>query len=114
MEAPGPSRWTYAAAGLAAGTAIAGGALAIAAGAIDPGADAKTGPDVTVDELASDAETAHGLAVAADVFFGLAVASGVASVVLAATTRAPSPGAPTTGRIELLWRGTAVGARWRF
>ncbi len=77
------SPWVWAT-GAAATSALAVGViLASRAVAVDPGDEATTGPDVSLDDLHSDASQAHTLAIGADVAFGIAFAATAATVVLA-------------------------------
>jgi tetratricopeptide (TPR) repeat protein len=87
-ESPGLSTWTYVAGGVAISSLVVGGVFGGIAAGMDPGADASTGDGVTVDDLSDDASTAHGLAVAADVFFILGGVAAGATLVLALTTEA--------------------------
>jgi hypothetical protein len=68
------------------------------AAALHPGGDATTGPDVSLDDLQSDAEQAHGLAIGADIAFGLAAAATAATVVLAFTLTGEPASTASTAR----------------
>ncbi|MBI4699762.1 MAG: tetratricopeptide repeat protein [Deltaproteobacteria bacterium] len=111
----GLSPWIYGAGASAGGALLLGTVAGICAVALHPGAGAATGPDVTVDDLRSDAAVAHGFAVVADVAVALGAAAGTATVVLYFTLPRVKPrpaDAEDALRVEL---GPGRGqATWRF
>jgi tetratricopeptide (TPR) repeat protein len=77
------SPWVWVTGATAVSALAVGAIMASRAGAIDPGKEATTGPDLSLDELRNSASEAHSMAIGADVAFGLAFAATAATVVLA-------------------------------
>lgn len=108
-----------AAGGVAAGALIVANVFAVSALVRDPGADARTGPDVSADDLLADAKAAHRDAVIADV--ALIVTGLAGSLALyfylttpparRATTVTPAPALPAPQRpfSRQVQRGVALG-----
>jgi tetratricopeptide (TPR) repeat protein len=82
----GISSWVWVSGGVALVSFGVAAVLASQASARDPGDEAITGDDVTVQSLRDDASAAHSLAIGADVFLAVGVAATAATVVLAITT----------------------------
>jgi tetratricopeptide (TPR) repeat protein len=97
----GPNPWFYGTAAAAAGTLIVGLALAGRAADVNPGDEAATGPDVSIDELEARADEAHRLAIAADVFLVAAACGTVATIVLAFTLPSAEAGESRKERARL-------------
>jgi tetratricopeptide (TPR) repeat protein len=113
-DEPGVLRpWIYAGGAVAAAGLLGAAALAIAAATTQPGPGATTGEGVSISDLESDAETAHGLAIAADVSLGVGVAGVITTVALLLASDAEGAGSARAGRARAAFhRGAAPGVRF--
>lgn len=81
-DEPPINPWVIAAGGIAAGALVFGTGFGVSAVARDPGSDVQTSEGVPLEELESDAQTAHDHAVVADVSLIIAALAAGTTVVL--------------------------------
>jgi tetratricopeptide (TPR) repeat protein len=93
--------WVFVTGALALSAAAVGTGLAVHAANLDPGGEAMTSMEVSVDDLRSDAAAAHDYAIGADAAFIIAGAAAAVTLVLAAVTAGRSQDA---ARQPLAWR----------
>lgn len=79
----GVSPWVWVTGGVALASFGVAAALAARASAVDPGDQAMTGGGVSLQDLQDDADTAHSLAIGADVLLAVGAAASVATLTIA-------------------------------
>ena len=77
------SPWVWVGAGVSLASFSIAAILALRASDVDPGDDAMTGPDRSLQQLEDDADEAHSLAIGADVMLAVGVAASAVTVTIA-------------------------------
>jgi tetratricopeptide (TPR) repeat protein len=106
----GVSNWVWVTGGLALASFTTAAILAAQASSVHPGNDAMTGGDVSIESLQRDADSAHALAVGADVMLAVGVLASAATLTIAIVSAETN--------VEAAWRvelgPSHSGISWRF
>lgn len=106
-----PSTWVLVSGSVAAGAFITGTVFGITALAKAPGPEPRTGNGVSIDDLKTDAETAHRSAVIADVAFAISGAAAAAALLLQFAVPPAEP-AKATARLDAGLGGARLTVRF--
>jgi tetratricopeptide (TPR) repeat protein len=108
----GVSPWVWVAGATAMSSFVVATILASRAAATDPGNETVTSSSKSLEQLQSDADAAHQLAMGADIALGIGAAATAATVIVALTTS--GSGAPEQPAIALTVAPTAIAMRVQF